>query len=324
MLRILQYAGGMDRGGLETFLMNVHRNIDRSKVQFDYMLHPDEKQAYEDEINELGGICHRIKMNGKPALHYIQYRRFLDEFFVQHPEYKIVHGHLYTYMPVYLGAAKRHGRITIAHTHATKNPNPSKKGIAKRIMNYSVRYTADYFMACSKQAGIDNFGVKANARFIPNGIDTGKFTFSEEIRRSVRGNMKVNSENTLVLGHVGRLDAVKNHKFLVDVFKCLHDRVPDSKLWLIGCGELEDNIRSQVHALGLDDAVDFIGAVDNVNEYLMGMDVFAFPSLYEGLGMALVEAECSGLPCVVSDAIQDEAIVSDRITRLKILPPPST
>ena len=318
MLRVLQYAGEMNRGGLETFLMNVHRNIDRSKIQFDYMLHPDEKQDYEDEINELGGICHRIKVSGKPYAHYIQYRNFLDSFFVQHPEYKIVHGHLYTYMPIYLNAAKRHGRITIAHTHATRNPNIAIKGFLKRMMNYSVRYIADYFFACSTQAGIDNFGRKANAKFVPNGIDTRNYKFSENVRTRIRNNTVMGGGAEFIVGHVGRFEHQKNHKFLIEVFHQIHSIIPNSRLWLIGRGYLEADIRAQVHSLGLDDAVDFIGVVGNVNEYLTGMDAFIFPSVYEGLGIALIEAEASGLPCFVSEAIQDEAVVSDRVTRMSL------
>ena len=105
------------------------------------------------------------------------------------------------------------------------------------------------------------------------------------------------------------------------MFKIVHDRVNDSKLWLVGKGPLEQELRAQVHALGLDDAVDFTGTTDRVNEFLMAMDVFAFPSLFEGFGIALVEAQASGLPCVVSSAIQDEAIISDRVQRLEINPP---
>lgn len=254
MLRILHVTGGMDRGGLETLLVNLHKHIDRSKIQFDYLIQAKKPQAYEEDIKQLGGIVYRTSTKGKD---YFRYKRFLNEFFERHPEHKIVHGHLPNYAAIYLSEAKKHGKIAIVHSHNTKSPEI--KDALIRIINYPVRYIADYFFACSPQAGIDHYGRKVNIRFLHNGIDSETYRFSEDIRRGIRRSRGIQSDNTLILGHVGRLDFQKNHKFLVSVFKCIHEKMPDSKLWLIGRGTLEEDIHAQVHSLGLDDAADFIG-----------------------------------------------------------------
>ena len=324
MLRVL-HVSTMRCGGAETMLVNFHRNIDRDRLQFDYFCYDKEGryyQYYENIVRELGGKVWHFNHPRELGI-YGTYRVFRD-FLMEHPEYRIVHGHVW-YSAIQLMAAKKLGRICIAHSHSTSDISMSwRKSILKTPFIYPARHLADYLFACSPLAGIDKFGKRAKVKFLRNGIDTGRYTFSPATRKAVRESRGVTSEDTLVLGHVGSLSPVKNHKFLVEVFREIHNRVPNSKLWLLGGGELEDEIRAQVHALGLEDAVDFVGITDRVSEYLMGMDVFVFPSFQEGLGNALIEAEASGLPCVCSEAIQDEAVVSDRVRRLRLGPPPST
>ena len=321
MLRVLHVFLALPRGGSETFVMNIHRNIDRSKIQFDYLIHTPSRQDYEDEIEALGGKVWRAERSG--ILHYFQYRNFWRKFLTEHTEYKIIHGHYNNTAAIYLSVAKSLGRIAIVHSHSTKFPMRSWRDLRFRTCVYPVRFIADYFMACSNQAGIDRFGSKVDVKFIPNGIDTSKYRFSHDVRNSIRESRHV-SPNTLVIGHVGNFYPVKNHKFLIDVFKEIHEQDRNSKLWLLGRNIdkylLEEGLRKQVHEYDLDDAVDFIGAVGNVNEYLQGMDVFAFPSFQEGLSVALLEAQTSGLPCVISSAIHD-GIISDRVAKLDILPP---
>ena len=322
MLKVLHVNYGMGCGGTEALLVNLHRNIDRDRLQFDYFAYRAEKQYYEDAVEELGGkIWHSRRPRDLGICN--MYKAFC-EFLKHHPEYRIVHCHA-IYAVVQLMAARKFGRIGIAHSHSTAGITMSSlKSIIITPFIYPARYLANYLFACSPQAGIDRFGKKATVRFLRNGIDTSKHTFSPATRRAVRAERGISSEDTLVLGHVGSFSPVKNHKFLVEVFSAVHSRVPNSKLWLLGGGKLEDEIRAQVHALGLDDAVDFVGITDKVSEYLMGMDVFVFPSHFEGMGNALIEAEASGLPCVCSEAIQDEAVVSDRVRRLRLGHPPST
>ena len=315
MIRILQVTDGMNRGGLETLLINIHKNIDKSKIQFDYLIHEAEPQDYEQEILSLGGKIYRSKITGK---HYFKYTRFIDEFFASHPEYKIIHGHFEEYSSVYLREAKKYGRITIAHSHSTRYLERRVKNFCWEMLNYPTRYIADYFIACSKKAGIARYGTNVKLKVLNNGVDTDRYIFSPDVRKNIREARNVEDRNTLVLGHVGRFAPVKNHSFLVKIFKVVHDRIPNSRLWLIGIGELEKDIRAQVHSLGIDDAVDFVGLVSNVNDYLMGMDIFVFTSLWEGFSLALLEAEACGLSCVVSEAIDDETIISDKVRRLNI------
>lgn len=320
MLRILQMPGGMNKGGIETLLINIHKQIDRSRLQFDYMVSSEEKQDYEDEILALGGIVHRSPSFTLRKLNYFQYTGFMREFLSQHKEYKIVHAHQFYAMWLALKEAKKQGRITIAHTHSTSQSTDAMRKFLFKTFSYPERFIADYFFACSKEAGIRRFGKKVDAKFLPNAFETSIYKFSPETRKMIRKSRGITSEKTLVIGHVGRFEPVKNHKFLIDAFSTLHEKIPDSKLWLVGRGSLEDDIRAQVHGLGLDDAVDFIGLTGKVNEYLAGMDVFAFPSFFEGFGNAVIEAQCSGLPCIASDRVPDEAIITDRASRLEIAP----
>lgn len=323
MLRVLHVIETLPRRGVETLLINLHRNIDRTKIQFDYLCLPrddNERYEYADEIRKLDGRMYQgVGFFPLSLSRYMKYRKFLNDFFNHHSEYKIVHCHYRTASALELMAARKHGCVTIMHCHNMLSPIKTLRNIAGRGLVYLQRYSADYFFACSRTAGIQQFGSKVDIRFLPNGIDTDRYFFRPEIRRAIRESRGITSDNTLVVGHVGQLYEVKNHKFLVDVFRKIHETVPNSKLWLIGRGELEEDIRAQVHSYGLDDCVDFIGTVGNVNEYLMGMDVFAFPSLREGLSVSLMEAQASGLPCVVSEANTAEGIVSDRVQKFPII-----
>ena len=326
MLRVLHVTWNLSRSsGVAAILMNLHRNIDRSKVQFDYLIDIEQPRDYEDEVKQLGGKVYYV--GALKNIGYFKFKKFWHDFLLQHPEYKIVHYADLWHATLGLKWSKEHGRITIDHSHTVRDvltPRYTPKKIIVNTVSWFRRFAADYFFACSTQAGIYKFGRKVNVRFLRNGIDTDKYSFSPKIRRAVRESRGIVSDDTLVLGHTGRFQPVKNHKFLVEVFKEVHSRVPNSKLWLVGKGILEDEVRSQVHALGLDDAVDFVGITDKVNEYLMGMDVFVFPSHFEGLSLGLVEAQTSGLPCVVSEANQVEGVVSDRVRRLRLGPPLST
>lgn len=186
MLRILQYVGGMNKGGIETLLINLHRNIDRERVQFDYLILSEDKQDYEEEIYRLGGKLIRTHIKGKHGLHYFKFRKFLDELFTQNPEYKIIHSHEAVYTAIVNREAHRCGLIAIAHSHATKSTAKDLRTLEQKLFMYPARYTADYFFACSRQAGIDRYGKKVSARFFPNGINTESYRFSEDVRIAVR------------------------------------------------------------------------------------------------------------------------------------------
>ena len=319
MIRVLHVIGAMGSGGAETVLMNIYRNIDRTKIQFDFAVHTDSEAFYDKEILSLGGrIYHTERFVVK---NYKKYKKFWDDFFNAHREYHIVHGHINSSAVIYLESAKRYGCITIVHSHNTKNPELSVKALAFKFFSYPLRYISDYFLACSEQAAVDRFGKHVaysdRCNILRNGIDINAFSFSMEKRIEIRKELSI--ENDFVIGHVGRFTRQKNHSYLIDVFQAVKSVVPNTKLCLIGTGELEKEIQTKVHGKKLDNDVIFLGVTDRVNEYLMAMDVFVFPSIYEGLGMSLVEAQISGLPCVISKAIQDEAVIcKDTVTKMRL------
>jgi glycosyltransferase involved in cell wall biosynthesis len=318
MMRILHVIGSMDMGGAETFLMNLYRNIDRNKIQFDFVVHTKKHMFYENEILALGGnIYHapEIKMGN-----FFEYRKWWKTFFREHPEYEIVHGNIGSTASVYLGIGKKNGKITIAHSHATSGKD--LESFLFRIMTFSTRYIADYFFGCSLKAGIDRYGrkiVKSDRfKIVKNGIESGRYKYSIQKREKIRSDFNI-SPNTIVFGHVGRFEKVKNHEKVVMIFIEYHKKNPNSVLWLFGEGTEKNQIQEMVKEFKVDDCVFFMGISNHIWDYLQAMDLFLFPSYYEGLGIALIEAQASGLPCVVSDAIQDEAdIKAGLITKVSL------
>lgn len=308
MVHVLHVIGRMGAGGAESLLMNIYRTIDRTKVQFDFVVHTKEKQFYDDEIGKLGGrIFHTDRFN---IINYHRYRKWWDTFFEEHKEYDVVHGHINSSASIYLSCAKKHGIYTVVHSHNTKSVEKTARAFAFKIFSYPIRYLADYYFACSRQAGIDRFGARVvnSTRFkvLMNGIDADRFVYSKERRDKVRMEFNIN-ESTLVIGHTGRFSEQKNHRFLIEVFAKIHEKNPDSQLWLIGAGDLQEEIKKVVQEKNIQNSVFFWGITNRVADYLQGMDVFVFPSIYEGLGIALIEAQAAGLPCVVSETIQEEA-----------------
>ncbi len=312
-LRILHAVSLMDRGGIETFLMNVYRNIDRSVIQFDFLDHTQKKGAYDDEIYALGGKI--FKLNKLSRRYFVHYQKDLRLFFSNHPEYAIIHSHLNLLSAFTLKGAQAAGLpVRIAHSHSNGFLN---KGLQKWIKLYAKtqinRYATERF-ACSKEAGVWQFGQtwwdSGAVTVIPNGINCDNFAFSPDIRQKMRKALSI-GENTFVVCHAGKFKSVKNHAFLIRVFAAVKQQIPDSVLLLIGDGELQSAIQEEVQQRHLFDSVLFTGSVSNISDYLQAADCFVFPSLYEGLGISLVEAQAAGLPCVVADTISSDAILSD-------------
>ena len=218
-LRVLQVIGAMDRGGAETMLMNLHRTIDRDEVQFDYLVHEQRECDYDAEIEKLGGRLFRLPRytvaNGGT------YRRLVRAHLQEHPEHRIVHGHIGSSASIYLDEARRAGRFGIAHSHS-QNYLHGFMGLAFRAMTRSTRNVADYFFACSREAGIDRYGaaVVEGDRFsiMNNGIDLAAYVCDEErheaARRALGFGPSMLRGGAPVIGHVGRLSPEKNHAFL--------------------------------------------------------------------------------------------------------------
>lgn len=307
-IRVLHVIGNMNCGGAETLIMNLYRKLDRSVYQFDFVVHSEDAGYYDNEIISLGGKIYRTrKFNGINLSSYI---RFWKEFFKKHPEYMIIHGHIHSSAFIYLWEAKKANRITIAHSHSTKYYKFTIKSFLHRIICYPLRYFVEYFFACSVQAGRDRFGEKSihsdHFWVVRNGIDSDKYEFSHQIRQSIRKQSEL-ADNNFVIGHVGRFTQQKNHKFIVKIFEILLKKDDSAILWLFGEGECEGEIRELIHEKNMDQKVKFWGVKSDIWNYMQAMDAFVFPSLNEGFGNVLMEAQASGLHCVVSDCLPPEA-----------------
>lgn len=316
-IRVLHVLGRLNRGGAETMVMNLYRKIDRSKVQFDFIIHTNDKCDYSDEILSLGGVIYSIpRFIGK---NYIQYSRAWDRFFKEHPEYKIIHGHVRSTASIYLQIAKRNDLITIAHSHNTSS-GISFSAFSKNMLQYPIRYIADYLFACSISAGKWLFGKSVMERrnfvILKNAIETKEFTFNQDIRNKIRKQLQV--EDKYLIGHIGRFNTQKNHHLLIDIFNAVSSINKNSILLLIGDGELRTEIEKKVNDLGLTDSVIFMGVRSDIPELLQAMDCFLFPSLFEGLGIVTIEAQAAGLPCLVSNSIPEEAYITDLIESLPL------
>ena len=301
MIRILQCVNDMHRAGLETMLMNYYRNIDRTKIQFDFLTHRPYKSDYDDEILSLGGKVYyapRLYPQNLPA-----YFKWMDNFFKVHPEYKIVHSHIdaMSYLP--LKAAKKAGvPVRIAHSHNT-SIDKDFKYLLKQYYRSKITNVATDYCACGQEAGKFLFKNK-NFIFIPNAIEVDRFLYNESLREKKRKELGI--ENEFVVGHVGRLSYQKNHKLLIEIFNEFLKSEPNSVLLLVGVGEKEEEIKKQVHDLNLDTKVRFLGNRNDVNELYQVMDVFVMPSFFEGVPVVGIEAQFSDLPCIFSNKVPVE------------------
>ena len=325
MNRILQVIGEMNCGGAEMILMNLYRNIDRDIMQFDFVVHTDKKCMYDEEILQLGGIIHHCpKFSGT---NYFAYRNWWENFLDGHKEYKVIHGHIGSSAAIYLRVAKNHGLFTIAHSHATTDTDRSLKAIAWSAFSYPTRYVADYYMACSKEAGVDRYGVKivSSDRFsvMNNAINCEQFKFDTNKRNNMREQLKLT--NNYVIGHVGRFSAQKNHHFIISVFEELVKKDNTARLLLLGDGPLRKEIEGLCHKKNILDKIIFAGIQRNTEDYYMAMDCFFFPSNFEGLGIVAIEAQASGLHVIASDAVPNLAdIKAGQFERINLNAPYET
>lgn len=308
MIRVLQCVNNMDRAGLETMIMNYYRHVDRTQIQFDFLMHRPDRSDYDDEIEAMGGRIFRA-----PRLYprnYPAYFRYMKRFFSEHPEYRIIHSHIDAMSFFPLLAAKRAGiPVRIAHSHSTFIADKGAKKIMKQAFRFMLPKVANCYLACGEEAGAFLFRNK-QAQVIPNAISKEGFAFSQAIRDQKREELGI--QDALVVGHVGRFHEVKNHKFLIDIFCELLRKKNESLLLLVGCGDLMEEIQQLVKQRGISNRVRFLGNRSDVNELYQAMDVFLLPSLFEGIPVVGVEAQFSGLPCVFSDTIAKEVNFSPK------------
>ena len=312
MIRVLQVVTHMNRGGLETMIMNYYRNIDRTQIQFDFLTHRDYDGDYGKEIVSMGGKIYHL-----PILNPFgrKYKKNLAEFFDLHPEYRIIHVHQDCMSSVILKIAKKKDiAVRIAHSHSTSQ-DKNLKYLVKMYYRRQIPNFSTHLFACSVAAGKWMFG-DHKFEVLNNAIDAEKFRFNEQKRTIIRGRMQIQEEELLV-GHVGRFCYPKNHSFLIDIFNTIRNRIP-SKLILVGDGELKKDIEQKVKEYGLEDKVIFTGVISDVSDIMQAMDVFVFPSNYEGLPVTLIEAQAAGLPCLISDRVPLECRITDLVRQIPL------
>lgn len=320
-IRILQWGMTSNYGGIEMFIMNMYRHMDHEKVQFDFLLGPNDPPiAFEDEILSMGGRIFRVMYpeREKPLTAGYRLRKFLKE----HPEIKGVHVHAnYRYTFLLRQAKKCRIPIRVIHSHSSavaQMPDQSYKDKIKLWLQerqLKKLNMASHRFACSGVAG-DAMYATLSYCIIPNAIDTSLYAFSQNIRENLRNEM--NLQEKTVIGFVGRLSDIKNVLFLIDVFCEIHKRNAKAFLLVVGEGELGDKMKERLAQCGLSDSVRFLGMRKDVNELYQAMDLFLLPSRFEGLPVVLVETQTIGLPCLVSDRITREVEITDLLTYLSI------
>jgi len=312
-IKVLAVVCQLNRGGLESRLMDILRNIDYSKVCVDIFTYRMQPGLMDEEAKKLGSqIYYNKPLNIRNCIGYV---RYFERFLKEHPEYKIVHAHQDAWCSVFCkGAYLANVPVRIAHSR-TALINNSLENVIKNIIKLPTRKYANYYFAVSDKAGIWLFGKRkykdGKVQVWPNAIDCRKYRYSKKTRNEVRKQLGV--EDNFVLMHVGNFFAPKNHSFLIRVFEKYYKEHPKSKLILIGGQgpekEILDGVKKQVQEKGLNDAVVFLGVRNDVSRLLQAADVFVFPSIFEGLPGAVVEAQAAGLPCVISDKITSEVVL---------------
>ena len=301
MIRVLHVFGGLGSGGTESLIMSWYRNIDRTKIQFDFLVRSAEDN-YLEEIKSLGG---RVFYTSSFPRHLIKnYKETKSVLKKREWDVVHVHGNAAMYM-LPLRLAKKYGYThRFMHSHNVKAQSKVFDLIHK-VNRKFLPSNATFFLACSRTAGHWMF---QNTPFLlsRNAIDMISYQFDENARRQKRIDLHV--EDKFVIGHVGRFATQKNHEFLLQTFLEIKRRQTNSALMLVGDGELENDIKAKAEQLGLADSVLFMGRCTNVGELMSAMDVFVLPSHYEGLGIVLVEAQCNGMQCVVSQEAYNEEV----------------
>lgn len=312
--RILIVLGGLNRGGAETVVMNYYRHINKNRIQFDFVVHSSYIGAYEKEVQSMGGrIWHIPKFK---IYNFFSYRNVWKKLLREHPEFRIIHAHMASTACLFISIAHERKMKVIVHAHSSRNTGNLIKRCLERISFYPLRYMADYFFACSNEAGTFKFGksILSNPRYKIwyNALDFSEFEYSIEKRQKIRKLLGL-SDDKFIIGHSGRLSYPKNHDFLLKTFRQYLLTHKNAVLLLLGDGPLRTDLESQVKRLKIQDSVIFTGSVNNVSDYLSAMDIFLFPSFYEGLGLAAIEAQVSGLYVIASSMVPQAAKISEHI-----------
>lgn len=316
MIRILQVVGKMHYGGMETLIMNIYRHIDRTKVQFDFLVHYREPGEYDSEIRALGG---RIFVMPKTTpQNYLKCKKAYQEFFKEHHSYNKVHVHLHNMAFMIFPEAKKYNIDCVIHLH-NKGVEKNIKGFLGVFCTKIAMSKADTIFACSQESAAFFIPPRCTKTYtiIKNGIIPERFLYNETVRNELRQKMQL--DNKFVLLCAARFAVQKNHTFLLDIVNALIKYDKDIILLLAGEGPLEGDIKAKIKRLHLQENVVFLGARGDIGRIMQAADCYLMPSLWEGLPITYIEAQAAGLKIYTSEeAMSEEARITDLIEGISL------
>lgn len=315
-VRILHIFSALDSGGVSNFVMNLYRELDTEKIQFDFAMTQGMPALFDDEVLARGGRIFYFDTS-KSII------KNLRSILQKNGPFHAVHSHLFFYSGLVMMEAKR-AKVPVRIAHAHNAHTGESRSLPRRAyelgMQMLIRMYATHLLGCSEKACRYVFGDKImkdrRAAVIPDGIDCSRFAFDPEVRKKMREEYGL--QGKYVVGHVGHFNPAKNHRKILSVFQAVCRQRRDAMLLLVGDGELEQQVRQYADQLGLTDQVIFAGAHKDVERFYQAMDVFLFPSRYEGFGMAMIEAQTGGLACVASDIVPSETNIDERAVYLPL------
>lgn len=318
-IRVLQIIGRMDRGGIETMLMNLYRHMDRDRVQFDFLAHYGREAAYNEEIRSLGGRIYEMPaLKDEDHVYYwrlFPYIKALNVFFKEHPEYQVIHGHMTNTAVIYMPIAKRHGvTCLISHSHNTRG-KAGLPGLVTNFLQKPICKCATDFFACSEAAAHWFYPEKliqaGKVQVLANAVDAQRYRFDPEKREQIRRELRLDGK--LVIVCVARFRPEKNQIFLLDVLRDMRKLRENVVFVFAGEGPCEEDVKNKAKASGLGEYTRFLGMRTDIPDVLSASDAFVLPSLWEGLPVTVIEAQANGLHCVVTEGLTEEMNALDLV-----------
>lgn len=319
-IKVLQVTGSLRIGGVETVAMNILRYIDKEKYEVDFLVYGDKEGEYESEAKKLGAKILRAPL---PRKGYIKFYKDIQSLLVKNGPYDIVHSHVLFNSGIVMKAAESLDiprRISHAHDNLSHTSISWPKKIYNKIMrNWLLKYSTD-FLACAKDAGdylFSEYEFNRRGNVLNNGINVEKFAYSSLNREKIRKELRI--EDKLVVGNIARLSEQKNQLFLLDVFKKVHQVNNQTVMLIVGEGELRKKLENKIKELKLEDNVIMTGSRTDIPELLSSMDIFVLPSIHEGLGIVLIEAQANGMPCIApKNIVPDEAEILENFQFIEL------
>ena len=309
-IRVLQVIGIVAGGGVESVVMNYYKHIDRSKVQFDFVVHDDNIVDITEIGEPMGAKVYKVPSYSKNIFGFMQSVYHI----VKEYKYNIVHCHMTTLGVFSLGPAWLAGaKVRILHGHSTTVKSETKRNIMKLILRPFSTFVANYHFACGRLVARWLYGDETGVHIIKNAVDVECFKYNEEYRETLR--KILNLEDKFIIGHVGRFMYQKNHEYLVRLFSYVLKRIPTAHLVLVGDGPLRESILSQIKTLGIEDSVTYLGLRNDVYKLYSLFDIFYLPSWYEGLAVVAVESQATNLPLLMSKFVTDEAVIDNSLAK---------